>query len=341
MAPRRDEPPFTFRLVPLVAQLCREAKVDPLPLLAGAGLPASALAEKEVTAPLSAFRALLAEAARATADDAFGLTLAARVPDGTYSLLEFGAKSAQTLREAFVFLARFAPLVNEVTSFEFEEDARGGRFFHRARAPGPGHGRELHEFTLARVLAIARAQVGERFLPTEAWLQHPRPPGAERLAAELGPRLRFGAKRNGFQVAPEVLERPLASADPALQRWLGAQAEEALARLPGAADLSGRVRLALLDGLARGGGEMKAVAAALKVSERTLQRRLAAEGATFAGLLEEVRRALAERYLADPRLSVSEVAWRLGYSELRAFDRAFLRWYGASPNAWRKRPVTA
>jgi AraC-like DNA-binding protein len=319
--------------MPLVGAICRERGVELRPLLEDAGLPAGALESAEVTAPLPAIHALLAAAAEATGDDAFGLTLAARIPDGTYSLLEFVAKSAQTLREAFVALARYGPLVNPLTRFTFEEDARGGAFGHRLLSTGKG--RELPEFTLARVLAIARGQVGDEVLPLETWFSFPRPKHTERLEQAFGPRLSFGRKDSGFRLAPRILDRKLVAADAALRRWLEAQADEALSRLPGADDLSGRVRAVLRDRLPRGDAEMRAAARALQLSERTLQRKLAAEGTTFAALLEEVRRALAERYLSDARLSVSEIAFLLGYSELRAFDRAFLRWTKQTPVAWR------
>ena len=72
-------------------------------------------------------------------------------------------------------------------------------------------------------------------------------------------------------------------------------------------------------------------------SERTLQRRLKAEGHTFAALLDEVRETLAKRYLLEPSLATSEVAFLLGYSEPSAFHRAFKRWAGESPTEYRRR----
>ena len=64
---------------------------------------------------------------------------------------------------------------------------------------------------------------------------------------------------------------------------------------------------------------------------RTLARRLAAEGVTFTGILEEMRRDLARRYLGDTSLSVSQIAWLLGFQEISAFTGAFKRWTGATP----------
>ena len=71
------------------------------------------------------------------------------------------------------------------------------------------------------------------------------------------------------------------------------------------------------------------------MSPRTLARRLAEEGTSFASVVEEMRRALAMRYLADPNLSISQVAWLLGYEEVGAFTHAFRRWTGHAPSSMR------
>jgi AraC-like DNA-binding protein len=73
------------------------------------------------------------------------------------------------------------------------------------------------------------------------------------------------------------------------------------------------------------------IARRLGVSKRTLTRRLAAEGTTFSGVLESLRRNLARRYLAEQELSISQIAWLLGYGEVSSFTHAFKRWAGQTP----------
>jgi len=87
--------------------------------------------------------------------------------------------------------------------------------------------------------------------------------------------------------------------------------------------------------LASGAVRIDEVARALGCSRQTLYRRLKAEGATFAGLVDGVRRRLALRLLRDEGVSVKEAAWRLGFSDPAAFSRAFKRWTGESPSAAR------
>ena len=75
------------------------------------------------------------------------------------------------------------------------------------------------------------------------------------------------------------------------------------------------------------------IARAMAMSERNLQRRLAAEGTTFQSVLDAARRELAIRHLSDPGATVAKVAWLVGFSEPSAFHRAFRRWTGQSPRA--------
>ncbi|HSY38976.1 MAG TPA: AraC family transcriptional regulator, partial [Polyangia bacterium] len=82
--------------------------------------------------------------------------------------------------------------------------------------------------------------------------------------------------------------------------------------------------------------DLASVGRALALSKRTLQRRLGVEGVSFRALTDEVRRGLATEYLTDGRVSLSEIALLLGFSEQAAFQRAFLRWTGVTPGQYRR-----
>jgi AraC-like DNA-binding protein len=79
-----------------------------------------------------------------------------------------------------------------------------------------------------------------------------------------------------------------------------------------------------------------AIARELGLSQRTLARRLFAEGLTFGAVLQRLKSELAERHLADESLSISEIAWLLGYQDVSAFTHAFKRWTGKTPTAMRR-----
>jgi AraC-like DNA-binding protein len=106
--------------------------------------------------------------------------------------------------------------------------------------------------------------------------------------------------------------------------------------MPESSQLSGEVRRVLIAQLANGTILMNAVARELAISGRSLQRRLAADGLSFQQLLDSTRRDAAVEYLSNPRLSLGEIAYLLGYSEPAAFHRAFKRWHRITPQAFRR-----
>ena len=82
--------------------------------------------------------------------------------------------------------------------------------------------------------------------------------------------------------------------------------------------------------------QAKTIATKLGLSERTLARRLTAEGLSFGEILDSMRRDLATYYLEDPNLQVSQIAWLLGFQQPSAFSHACRRWTGKSPSQYRR-----
>jgi AraC-like DNA-binding protein len=133
---------------------------------------------------------------------------------------------------------------------------------------------------------------------------------------------------------------PLRRRDPVLRRWLERQAAAILARLPASGDVRDEVQNALSSQMTAGDMGIDVVARRLATTPRTLQRRLARAGTSFATLCDDARRQAAHTYLADTTLSIAEVTYLLGYSEPTAFHRAFKRWHGTTPQAFRARSVS-
>ena len=125
--------------------------------------------------------------------------------------------------------------------------------------------------------------------------------------------------------------------DPILRRFLEGQADAMLARMPAKTGLAVDVQRALASRVAAGPARMSSIARQFGMSERTLHRRLAADGVSYQELLEEARKAAAGRYLDESSLAIGEIAYLLGYSEPAAFHRAFKRWYGKTPDQFRTR----
>jgi AraC-like DNA-binding protein len=129
--------------------------------------------------------------------------------------------------------------------------------------------------------------------------------------------------------------------DPALLGLLEHQARKALSGMPASETLQDRVRGRLAVGLPQGEVSVEAIARALAISPRTLQRRLSDEQTSFQQVLDDVRREAAELHLRGSVLSIAEISFILGYSESAAFHRAFRRWNRITPQAFRAaRPGT-
>jgi len=145
---------------------------------------------------------------------------------------------------------------------------------------------------------------------------------------------RFGAELHRLRLRAGDLDRAQAG-DDALAEILAAHATQLLARLPETSDLVAQVRAAVRQRIAEG-ASLEAVARRLELSARTLQRRLTEQGITFLQLVDDERRELALQLLAAPATSAAEVAFAVGFSEQSAFHRAFVRWTGKTPGAWRR-----
>jgi AraC-like DNA-binding protein len=147
--------------------------------------------------------------------------------------------------------------------------------------------------------------------------------------------VRYDQPANELDFDAAVLDWPLTTADPAALQLAREQCERALEALGFDGGIVARVRPLI----SRSGGGFRSldeVAARLHVSPRTLKRRLAERATTFSTLLDQARLERAQRLLASPRLSLEEIAERAGYSDVTNFTRAFRRWTGTTPAAYRR-----
>ena len=318
--------------------LVREAGGDVAALRQAFALPDDVEKVAEVILPLDQLDAFLAAAAAASGIAAFGLRLAERFPRGGYGVLEYACRTAPTVRAALERLVRYMRLLNEVVTVRFEEGevAVIEQRFPEGVHPAHGH---LGEFFVATLIVGARVLADEACVPLGAWFAVDEAigsPDAPALHAFLGTReVAFGRRGNGVALPRAFLDRPLRGADPALLALLDRQAEQLLGGQPAVGRTAELVRRRIVAAFARGLPSVPEIAAELGMSARTLQRRLGEEGVSFAGLLDDVRQELAVTYVRERRRPLGEIAFLLGYAELSPFLRAFKRWTGKTPGAFR------
>jgi len=135
------------------------------------------------------------------------------------------------------------------------------------------------------------------------------------------------------------MELPITSGDSHLLHILEAHADDLLLERHTTTGLRALVENQLLSMLPSGRVQMAVVAQQLGMSERSLKRHLAQEGTSFGEILDRLRNRIALRYLEDRHMTLQQIAWLLGYSEIGAFNHAFKRWTGTSPGRARNLPT--
>jgi len=319
----------------LIVQAAAAKGVDPIALREATGFDASSARDPDARISLELEAILWNTAARMADDAAFGLHAAELVKPGAFDVMDYAVRSAPTLRISLERLVRYNRLVHDAAVFSVIEQGATTRIEHAFRI---GHGaqcRHSAEFTLAAVITIGRQASGGPLFPRAVEFRHGKP--SDDVIAEhrriFGVEPTFARRVNAVELDRTALDRPLPEADPTLFRIIERHAEALLASRPSANEsTSDRARRVLSTMLGEGDASLARVAGKLRMSERSLQRKLADEGLTFDVLLDEMRHDLALRYLADPRIAVAEVAYLLGFSEPSPFHRAFKRWTGMTPS---------
>jgi AraC-like DNA-binding protein len=300
-------------------------------MLRGTGLDAADLRDHESEASaaqeLRVIRNLVA-----VAPSVSGAAVGERYHLTTFGIFGFALMSSRTVLDAMNIALRFIDLSHTFSIPEVSvTDGEVVVELDTARLPG-----DLRQFLLERDLVAITRVLGELRpggVPV-AWvqLQFPEPASTAPYVAALGLVPTFAAPRNAFAFDERLLGEPLPQANPQAVAMAEDICRDMVTRRR-RTGITQQVRVQVAQQLS-GGAPMELVAAGLGLSTRTLRRRLAAEGASYQSVLDEVRQSLAERMLATGRLTVEDVAQRLGYAEASSFIHAFKRWRGTTPAAY-------
>lgn len=298
-----------------------------------AGIDPASLRDPNARIPLAPAARFWEAAVQAVdGDPCFGLDVARHLTPTSLHAVGFAWLASATLREAGRRLVRYLRVVTAVDEVEIRQ-ADGCTWLVFITEEGYTLPRS-YDARLASLVILCRAIAGEAFVPTMVRLRHPRPAGASAMTAFYGIEPVFGSDEYAIAISDADLDRPLPTGNAELALSAEKIAADYLAR-HARDDIAARVRRALIEMLPSGGMSRAAMARRLLLSERTLQRRLADQGHTFAGLLDGLRQELAQDYLRTGRHSINEIAYLLGFAEIASFTRAFRRWTGQSPSAWR------
>lgn len=253
-----------------------------------------------------------------------------------YGAFGLAWKAATTLQGSYDRAVRYALVLTSVSMYEVEPTFNGA-FMHLHREGERRLGLRLsNEATLASIASISREVASSPFQALEVHIKHPAPDSVAEHEAYFGCPVRFESDRDALLVSKQTLNTPNKLGDASIAAFFDTHLEAEVGRLDDPISLDRRVRDLVTTSLSEGVPLLSDVATRLAMSGRTLQRRLTEQGLSFQALVDESRRKLAQRLLRKTELSLTEVAFMTGFSEQSALTRAFKRWVGQTPGAFRE-----
>jgi AraC-like DNA-binding protein len=264
-------------------------------------------------------------------DELLGFHLAQSPDLREFGMLYYVMASSDTMGDALKRGARYSTIANEGVAVKYFADPECKTLF---RYVGVTRHLDRHqmEFFVTRMIRVARHLTGQHLVPTSVRFAHYRSGESSELAEFFGGNVEFAASADELTFSSAAGDLKVVSADPYLNKLLVRQCEEALAHRPTKqGSFRAAVENAIVPLLPHGKAQATEIARQLGLSQRTSARRLSSEGLSFSQVLEDLRSDLAKQYLMDQGLSVSRIAWLLGYQEVSAFTHAFKRWTGKTP----------
>jgi AraC-like DNA-binding protein len=300
------------------------------PLLKKAGLTLPQIDNATLRLSVKSQIKFLNLAATGLGDELFGFHLAQDFDLREIGTLYYIMASSGTLGDALQRAARYSRITNEavhlryrktqdiVVSFEYIDIAR-----HQDR--------HQIEFFMIALVRLVRHLSGYNLVPIRVNLTHHRNGFHPAFKSFFGCDVAFGSGEDEISFPVAVQTMPLASADPFLHSMLIAQCEQMHVDRLRPAALRASVENEIAPLLPHGKAQVSEIARKLGMSQRTLARYLAAEGLSFAAILDDMKFDLAKHYLMEADLRITTIACLLGYKEVSAFTHAFKRWTGKTP----------
>jgi AraC-like DNA-binding protein len=310
----------------------RSRKVAPSTLLKDSNLTLRQLADPDFTVTASQELAVASNLLKSTGHEAhLGLKLGLSYRLSTYGLLGYGLLSSATGREAIALAQRYLALTYAYVRITFR---RNGHQDVVTFAPSAELPARLRRFFVERAMGatcrVLRDVIGSDFELTAFDVTFEEAPGGKQQVWSA--RIQHGRRTNAIAFEHAFLERPLPQANAVTAAMCERMCAELLSRRRIRLDLTSFLADYLSTHAFESPPQLKDVASVLNTSERTLKRRLKEEGASFRDISNEVRKSKAQALVAEGRLSMSEIARVLGFSDLSSFSQAYKRWTGTAPS---------
>jgi AraC-like DNA-binding protein len=312
----------------LASARARAVGIDVAPLMAKAGVTPRQMDVEDVGADNQIkFVELIAGALH---DDLLGFHLARDVDLREIGLLYYVFNSSNLLGDVLHRAERYCAIINESVRLRVYEDKELSLVITYVGVERLSDRHQI-EAWVTFLVRICRQITNRHLMPCRVSFIHRREGGCAEMDAFMGREVTFGGDADEVVFIGTAPQMPVLGADPYLNRLLVRYCEEARSHRSATSTFRVSVENAIAPLLPHGKARASEIAAQLGMSPRTLGRRLAAEGFTFTSVLDRLRVDLAQRYLQEEDLTISKIAWLLGYQEASAFTHAYKRWTGRTP----------
>ena len=326
------EPTTLTTAAQIIAEtLEKQYAIDPAPLFARSGLDFDEVSVAGARYPWRRMQELWKICVEATGDSCFGLYVGRRIRPTSFHALGYSWLASQTLHGS---LDRFCRYYHVITTapLNLELETRDD-FYVFSGALGDDKllaEDAAHDAFLASVVQLCRAATDSNFAPSAVALISQDRGRVDEYVKFFNAPVTFGSERSTLFLDKELLDATLPGDNSELAKANDKVAEHYLESLD-PRKVASEVRELLVTLLPSGHSNQELIAQRLHRSVSTLQRQLHGEGTNYQAIRDDTRKALAEEYVADHQLSLSQIAYMLGFSDQSNFSRAFKRWTGSSP----------
>lgn len=304
-------------------------------LIAKCGLNQRVFDDHEATIPFSAGACLLQMAAQQTRCPHFGLGLGQRQNIMILGLFGLLIQNSPDVRTALLSIHKYHHLHAECLTSELLVEGKIVKHTHIFYSPGIAGVVQMYYMIMGCALGTLRLLSGSDFLPTAVHFSSPAPQDITPFGRVFQAPVLFGQPSNSMFFPASYLDRPISNADPHLRNTLQNYIDEIEAQHEG--DFHGQVRRVIRTLLPMGTCTIERVASLFSMHRRTLYRYLNEHNTTFEQMMDTVRYEISGQMLQESNSPLTKLASMVGYHNSSAFIRAFLRWSGITPTAWRKK----
>ncbi len=328
-----------FRISSTVLRRLEELNVSHRNLLAHARLPVTLLQQEKVQVTTEELFAIYQAILAVSGDPGIGLKIGTEERAERYDPIAIAALCTRSLRDALQRMARYKQLTcpEKIELIEKKDECAVRFEWLLAQEQEPA---TLVDTCFAWMLSIARRGTGTPIRPKRVEFRRPLA-HREMYEAHFRCPVKFRAPQNLIVFHKRDVDAPLLTYNAELLAVVAPQLEAELSEQLSEKSISEQAKGVLKRLLAGQRPGLNEVAAELRLSTRTLQRRLTDEGVSFQQLMKEARQELARHYLLHSSLELNETAYLLGYEDANSFFRAFHSWEGTSPGEWRSSRLTA